>query len=1490
MAGIHFRVTGDANGYIAATRQAEAATGKMVGSITEEAKKIDSIFKTLATSATAVFTLRQATQFAKQVAQIRGQFQQLEVAFETMLQSKEKADALMAQVVDTAARTPFDLQGVANGAKQLLAYGVASEEVNDTLIRLGDIAAGLSIPLNDLVYLYGTTMTQGRLFTQDLRQFQGRGIPLADELAKQFGVTKDAVGELVTAGKVGFPEVQKAIMNMTSEGGKFANLMEKQSKTITGQISNLQDAVDQMFNEIGKASEGTISSAISMASTLVENYEKVGQIIGGIVTTYGGYKAALIAFNAVKKSTIVLEAADAVAKRASVRSTKEITVATVLFSKAQKALNASMLTNPYVLAAAAVAALGVGIYALVTAKSKEEKAFERVNGQLESYQENLEKQKHQLQELFNTMNDSNSTEMQRTLAMEQLRKLYPTILKDLSDEELLKLSVAEATKELVKQEEALYRSGLIKQIADKTAEYEKQVAILKTGSYGGLLGAASSKKQERDVEALRYELELLLQQYNDLETAAKKADFLALPADQKIISLQESNAQLDTEIAELDKKLKELHDKKNQAAAEQPQEFRLGSLSGALYEGGMTEDQILAEIKARQQQKALNDKDIAENQAKVDADNKALSEKQKKANYDRQRAEEKAAEELAKMKQDLNNKIVQADIDSMEEGYAKTLKQLKHNLDLENQAIKQQKKDLMKRKENDALQNWLAGDPENRKAYDFKYAGTFTTEELQYFEDMGKLAQQQYNKGWEEAGEKWEKEADFFKRQFEIDAMAEGSEKEKKQRDLDNEREIHKIELQRDAYIEAAKTAHLLAVEKGKASGAFDETKANQEFEQILAGVKNRQNKESLDADREAMQNYYIEYGTFKQKLLYLEQQYNDRIAKAKSEGEKKSLTAERDKVLDELKKSQDAAYQNIFKDPTKMSLTSVKNAIKLARDEIKKITSKGTLSEDDIENVQRLQEAVDRLQGYAASAPFAGFGDGLDGVVAKLNQIRIIKKKIDDAEKTGDLKAKKAAEDELVANKDVIKKNLAGVGVDAFANGLNQAADAMARIAEISGDPRLQLTADIFNGVGNVISSTAAGAASGGWIGAAVGAATSILDAITNAIVQAAEERAIQEQAYREYENAIRQMQMVANEDNYKTVFGETLWGKLNEQRKQYNVNKPILDMYNQYDFMSEKGIEEKANKYWNAYYATYEAAYYRYGRRDTNISLADLMLDKTRKSMTTIKDFLGDSWKEIFDESGNLNLENLEEARKALELLQQSYGGMDATAVFEEALQAAENMKAAQDELMAAAEDYMGNIGNSLGDAIVNGILKGEDAMESFGDVAGGIIEQIAKDFASSWMIENYLKNFEDEMQNAFLSGDAKEITGVVQSIVAGLPNVLDAAETATKEILDMTKGTDYDLYEKAAESNRTSSAKGTVQASQDSVDEVKGIATNIQSHTFSINEQMISLVSINGQMLQRLTGIENNTNRLSQIEGYLKTIGSDLTDLWDRLRAKL
>ena len=359
-------------------------------------------------------------QVITEVATVRGEFQKLEVAFNVMLGSADKADNLMAQLIHTAATTPFDLEGVAQGAKQLLAYGMEAEKVNETLIRLGDIAAGLSMPLNDLVYLYGTTMAQGRLYTQDLNQFTGRGIPMIQELAKVFGVAESKVKDLVEAGKVGFPEVQKVIENLTGEGSKFGGLMEEQSKTISGQISNIEDAISTMFNDLGKQSEGVINTTLSGVSYIVEHYEQFGRVLMGLVATYGTYRTACMTVAAVHSLITVgiggMTAAEAIHYGWI-----------VMVEKAQKLLNATMLSNPYVLVATAIASVVAVMISMKTETELIRAADEAYEAQKQKVIEAEEEHKRKMEELCSIAGDEALSTDTRREALNRLEQKYPSI-------------------------------------------------------------------------------------------------------------------------------------------------------------------------------------------------------------------------------------------------------------------------------------------------------------------------------------------------------------------------------------------------------------------------------------------------------------------------------------------------------------------------------------------------------------------------------------------------------------------------------------------------------------------------------------------------------------------------------------------------------------------------------------------------------------------------------------------------------------------------------------------------------------------------------------------------------------------------------------------------------------------------------------------------------------------------------------------------------
>lgn len=307
MAGLNFAFTADNQNFMNSLNQVTQGVQNASRQIQAEGGNIEAVFTKLKQGVAMLGIGTGLKELVGQVFSIRDEFQKLEITFNTLLGSKEKADALMDQLIKTAAITPFDMRSVTEGAKSLLAYGVAAEDVNQTLIGLGDIAAGLKIPLTDLTYLYGTTIVQGRMFTQDLRQFQGRGIPIAEELANVLGKPKEKIGELVTAGQVTSEVFIQAMKNMTAEGSKFGGLMEAQSKSLGGQWENIKDSIEQMFNEIGKSSQGILNTSLGLVSNIVENWQSVLLVLGDVAVAYGVEKAIMLGASAVATSSYQAE-------------------------------------------------------------------------------------------------------------------------------------------------------------------------------------------------------------------------------------------------------------------------------------------------------------------------------------------------------------------------------------------------------------------------------------------------------------------------------------------------------------------------------------------------------------------------------------------------------------------------------------------------------------------------------------------------------------------------------------------------------------------------------------------------------------------------------------------------------------------------------------------------------------------------------------------------------------------------------------------------------------------------------------------------------------------------------------------------------------------------------------------------------------------------------------------------------------------------------
>ena len=449
----------------------------------KETDKLQQSINNLAKGAMAFFTISKAYEFTQKIIAVRSQFQQLEIAFGTMLKSKEKANALMAQMTDLAAKTPFGLQEVSEGAKRLLAFQVPAQEVTETLRRMGDVAAGLGVPMGQLIHVYGQVKAQGKLMTNDLYQFMNAGIPIIAELSKVVGKSETEIKDMVSAGKIGFAEVQAVIKGMTDEGGLFYNLMAEQSKTLSGQLSNLEDNFDNMLNEIGKATEGIASGAISSVAFLVENYQTLGKIIAGLIATYGAYRTAVLVNIALTKGWAVAAKEDAIAKGIQTIATNAATVAT-------KALNAAMKANPYVLVATAVVGLGAAIWALKDNTTAAEKAQQDYNNQKQQAIDWEQQHKQKIDDLIESATNQALADTERQKALIALQNEYPNIFAKYDIESLKLADILKLKQEIAKHD-------------SEEKKYHRTNEFLKYQDFEKALNKAKTGKSTYDISKLK---------------------------------------------------------------------------------------------------------------------------------------------------------------------------------------------------------------------------------------------------------------------------------------------------------------------------------------------------------------------------------------------------------------------------------------------------------------------------------------------------------------------------------------------------------------------------------------------------------------------------------------------------------------------------------------------------------------------------------------------------------------------------------------------------------------------------------------------------------------------------------------------------------------------------------------------------------------------------------------------------------------------------
>lgn len=440
----------------------------------QEGNRMDAAFRRVGKTIVGVFTVQQAAQFARQIVSVRGEIESLEKSFE-ILAGKEYGRRLFNDIKEFAVKTPMQMNDLAKGAQTLLSFNIAAEEVMPTLRALGDISMGDAQRFNSLTLAFAQMSSTGKLMGQDLLQMINAGFNPLSVISEQTGKSIGTLKEEMAAGAISADMIKKAFMDATAEGGKFHGMLETQSKGIQGSISNLEGAVQDMFNKIGEQSQGIITGSIQAATELVQNYEEVGRVIVELIATVGVYKAALIALNAIKSVSASLTAGWTAAELVHYN-------ALVLVEKAQKILNATILKNPYVLAAAAVAGLAYGLYKLITYQTDAEKAQERLNDATEEFEKTSNSEIAVLNIMFSRLNKAKEGTNEYRAAKEAIQKKYGDYLSNMSSEVSLLKDTAKAQRELtaaiLETARARAQEKFLQQESDIASD--KQVKALRT--------------------------------------------------------------------------------------------------------------------------------------------------------------------------------------------------------------------------------------------------------------------------------------------------------------------------------------------------------------------------------------------------------------------------------------------------------------------------------------------------------------------------------------------------------------------------------------------------------------------------------------------------------------------------------------------------------------------------------------------------------------------------------------------------------------------------------------------------------------------------------------------------------------------------------------------------------------------------------------------------------------------------------------------------
>lgn len=769
-----------------------------------------------------------------EMIRVRGEFQSMQTAIETMV-GKDMAGQLIPQIKELAKVSPLTMSDMVGAEKMMLGFNIQAEDTIKYLKAISDISMGESTKFNSLTLAFSQMSAAGKLMGQDLNQMINAGFNPLQIISEKTGKSIATLKDEMSKGAISAEMVQQAFIDATSAGGKFYNMSENASKTINGQLSMMQDTLDNAFNEMGQKSESVIMKGIQMTTSLIQNYETVGKILAGLVATYGTYRTAVMLVAAAESKHTLVEIG--------------LTNARLLARKAQLALNAAMLTNPYVALTVVIGGLITTMWAMSDSTTAAARAQKEYNGIKDAALKKEQEHKQKIEELLTAARDESLAALTRQKSLEELRKEYPKIFEQY-DIEKLKLEDILKLKQKINEEDSR------RSVQGRRDDYNAlEQTIANQRRYLQLFDNLDLRKNMSDSDKEIWKMFSGNQSYVQVREQMEKNSELLKKYQKDMfddnISAYKSN------LKNYSKEKLETELKLAQSSASKRNGF---VVNGMMVKGGDLESVISSINGALAKKKSPTTYKQDYEKAKTDWDDakKKLSEIEK----DKSKFTSKQYEEAKKR------------VETTEKAY-KNLGGITGSslTKQENQAKKEAEK---KRKQQEQLAEQL-------------------------------LSLRRKNQ------------------QDEVNLMAEGTQKKLSQIDLDYQKELDAIEKQRTEW-EKTQKGKLTSEQESQLS--ISEENAFKAYQKSVSET----NKEKLEFDRKAWQEYFIQFGNYQEKRKNLIQKYDDEIAKLEEHSaERATKIAEKNQAIDQLDEQfgkSTHVMADLFEDASEKSVSSIQDII----------------------------------------------------------------------------------------------------------------------------------------------------------------------------------------------------------------------------------------------------------------------------------------------------------------------------------------------------------------------------------------------------------------------------------------------------------------------------------------------------------------------------------------------------------------------------------